>query len=60
MISKIGAAVQVPAYAVVDCAGAEDFRVSRRAARNGVQHELPQRAAQPLVGGNIEADFLPL
>jgi hypothetical protein len=60
MIPEIGAAFQVAAHVAFDDSGAEHFGMFRCAGGQRVLHQLPQRAAQPVVRGNIEADFLPL
>ena len=60
MITEIGAAFEVPSDAGFDGGGPEHFGVSRCAAGERLTHQLPQWSAQPMVGGDIEPDFLPL
>ena len=57
MIPEIGAAFQVPAHAGFDRGGLKHFGVRRCAGRERVLHQLSQRAAEPVVRGDIEPDL---
>ena len=58
MVSQVGSPFQVKLQIALDGVGAEEVSVFRKAFFQSIKQKWAERSAEPLVGGNIEADFL--